>query len=183
MTDLPRCSDCANFAGIGLCVRVIDDKITMPRVLDRPVRGERGFFGGCGRSGRFFKYASRMNHAYPAGDNPEINAPKAGEATETMRTPTESEMRVAKAMYDQNMARRRQLRIPDRPSWGPVFEQLQPDVRAIWIGHARAAIRAMREPPAESWDAMASAGKMWRELNSTTVWQTFIDAASPPEGA
>jgi hypothetical protein len=42
---------------------------------------------------------------------------------------------------------------------------------------ARAAIAAMREPTNEQYEALSATGKMWRELDSRTVWQTYIDAA------
>jgi hypothetical protein len=42
---------------------------------------------------------------------------------------------------------------------------------------ARAAIEAMREPTEAQYAALSATGKMWRELNSKTVWQTYIDAA------
>jgi hypothetical protein len=42
---------------------------------------------------------------------------------------------------------------------------------------AYAAIAAMREPTNEQYEALSATGKMWRELDSRTVWQTYIDAA------
>lgn len=42
---------------------------------------------------------------------------------------------------------------------------------------ARAAIEAMREPTMAQYEALSATGLMWRELNSTKVWQTYIDAA------
>jgi len=35
----------------------------------------------------------------------------------------------------------------------------------------------MREPTEEQYEALSATGKMWRELDSKTVWQTYIDAA------
>lgn len=46
---------------------------------------------------------------------------------------------------------------------------------------ARAAIRAMREPTDQQYESLSATDKLWRELDSKTVWQTYIDAASPPE--
>lgn len=43
--------------------------------------------------------------------------------------------------------------------------------------YAKAAIAAMREPTDEQYEALSATGKMWRELDSKTVWQTYIDAA------
>lgn len=42
---------------------------------------------------------------------------------------------------------------------------------------ARVAIEAMREPTRAQYDALCATHKLWRELDSKTVWQTYIDAA------
>ncbi len=42
---------------------------------------------------------------------------------------------------------------------------------------ARAAIEAMREPTDEQYNALSATNKLWSELNSETVWKTYIDAA------
>lgn len=62
-------------------------------------------------------------------------------------------------------------------------------VDAFWpnfIDAASAAIEEMREPIEAQRDALSATGKMWRELDSKTVWQTYIDAAlsgsrTPPD--
>lgn len=46
-----------------------------------------------------------------------------------------------------------------------------------WRRGARVAIKAMRNPTHEQYEALSATGKMWKELNSETVWQTYIDAA------
>lgn len=51
------------------------------------------------------------------------------------------------------------------------------DSRTSWEALARAAIAAMREPTEEQYDALCATDKMWRELTSRIVWQTYIDAA------
>jgi hypothetical protein len=43
---------------------------------------------------------------------------------------------------------------------------------------ARAAIEAMRVPTDAQYEALCATGKVWRELNSQTVWETYIDAAA-----
>jgi hypothetical protein len=45
------------------------------------------------------------------------------------------------------------------------------------IAVARAAIEAMREPTEEMYDALSARDKMWRDTNSTEVWQALIDGA------
>jgi hypothetical protein len=47
------------------------------------------------------------------------------------------------------------------------------DARAM----ARLAISAMREATQEQYDALCATDKVWRDLDSKTVWQTYIDAA------
>ena len=42
---------------------------------------------------------------------------------------------------------------------------------------ARTAIEAMREPTEAMYDAVSATDKMWRELNSTQVYQAMIDGA------
>lgn len=53
---------------------------------------------------------------------------------------------------------------------------------AMTIGGARkaaiAAIEAMREPTEAQYNALCATNKVWRELDSLTVWQTYIDAAA-----
>lgn len=61
----------------------------------------------------------------------------------------------------------------DAPAWDRT-SVLTRDVMRV---RARAAIAAMREPTEDMRDALSATGKMWRELNSETVWQTYIDAA------
>lgn len=58
------------------------------------------------------------------------------------------------------------------------FEDINPDELAFAERHARAIIRAMREPTEAQYDALCATNKVWRELNSYIVWQTYIDAAS-----
>lgn len=45
-----------------------------------------------------------------------------------------------------------------------------------WIASVRAVLTAMREPTQAQYDALCATDKMWRELDSKTVWQTYIDA-------
>jgi len=63
------------------------------------------------------------------------------------------------------------------PTWDNQSEQSQ----NYWRIGARAAIAAMREPTEEQYEALSATGKMWRELDSKTVWQTYIDAALEDE--
>lgn len=49
--------------------------------------------------------------------------------------------------------------------------------RPFWRLNARCAIEAMREPTEEQYDALSNLGKMWKEINSTIAWQTYIDGA------
>lgn len=83
------------------------------------------------------------------------------------REPTEMELRVARAIADDTN--------------GDLINPGDHDGGIASLRIARAAIRAMREPAPEFFDALAATDKMWRELNSTIVWRTFIDAASPPD--
>lgn len=46
-----------------------------------------------------------------------------------------------------------------------------------YVGQVRAAIEAMREPTEAQYEALSATDKLWRELDSRTVWQTYIDAA------
>ena len=39
-----------------------------------------------------------------------------------------------------------------------------------------AILTAMREPTQEQYDALCATDKVWRELDSKTVWQTYVDA-------
>lgn len=48
---------------------------------------------------------------------------------------------------------------------------------------AVAAIEAMREPTDEQYSALCATNKIWRELDSRTVWQTYIDAATKDTAA
>lgn len=41
---------------------------------------------------------------------------------------------------------------------------------------ARAAVTAMREPTGEMYKALCATNKMWKELTSRDVWQTYIDS-------
>ena len=60
---------------------------------------------------------------------------------------------------------------------GEVGRDYDPFAIQKCIPYARAAIAAMREPTNEQYEALSATGKMWRELDSRTVWQTYIDAA------
>jgi len=42
---------------------------------------------------------------------------------------------------------------------------------------ARAAIEAMREPTDSQYDAVSALDKMWRDSNSTEIYQAMIDGA------
>lgn len=54
---------------------------------------------------------------------------------------------------------------------------LPPDVSIKnYYKMARAAVAAMRDPTEAQYGALSATGKMWRELDSKTVWQTYIDA-------
>lgn len=82
--------------------------------------------------------------------------------------------RVARAVADEV---RRQRIAPE--IWSAVFgEEIPPtDMGAV----ARAAIAAMREPTQAQYEALSATNKMWRELDSRTVWQIYIDAALQPD--
>jgi hypothetical protein len=43
-------------------------------------------------------------------------------------------------------------------------------------GMVRAVLLAAREPTESQYDALCATDKMWRDLDSKTVWQTYIDA-------
>ena len=45
-----------------------------------------------------------------------------------------------------------------------------------WRECAKAAIKAMREPTQAQYDALCATNKIWSELDSLTVWRTYIDA-------
>jgi hypothetical protein len=51
------------------------------------------------------------------------------------------------------------------------------NLRNTSLYRARVAISAMWEPTQAMYDALSATGKMWRDLDSQTVWQTYIDAA------
>lgn len=77
--------------------------------------------------------------------------------------------RVAKAIYE---ARR------GGGSWEVLLQQRSAATEAErWQLAARAAIEAMREPTEEQYHALCATNKMWAQLDSKTVWQTYIDAA------
>lgn len=40
----------------------------------------------------------------------------------------------------------------------------------------KAVVMAMREPTQAQYDALCATNKVWRDLDSLTVWQTYIDA-------
>jgi hypothetical protein len=42
---------------------------------------------------------------------------------------------------------------------------------------ARVALMTLRDPNAAMYDALSAKDKMWRDTNSTEVWQAFIDGA------
>lgn len=44
------------------------------------------------------------------------------------------------------------------------------------LSAARAALEALRQPNLAQYEALSATGKMWRDLDSITVWQTYIDA-------
>lgn len=91
------------------------------------------------------------------------------------RTPTEMELRVAKAMYVN----------AGGEDADDIFAApfIDPEIFASWLNNARAAIRAMREPTME----MCAAG--WEEVPACGIrpdamkypWRFMIDAASPQE--
>lgn len=53
---------------------------------------------------------------------------------------------------------------------------LDPNGQLIAKHCVRAILLAMREPTAAQYDALCATGKMWGELDSKTVWQTYIDS-------
>ncbi len=71
---------------------------------------------------------------------------------------------VAKAIYDR--------------TWESSWDGLAPNgvERALSLEIARVAVEAMREPTVAQYDALAATDLMWKQLNSTKVWQTYIDA-------
>lgn len=59
----------------------------------------------------------------------------------------------------------------DDETW---YKEYQRDVHRV---RARAAIEAMREPTEVQYNSLCQTNKIWSELNSQTVWQTYIDSA------
>jgi hypothetical protein len=57
------------------------------------------------------------------------------------------------------------------------------DLMAKYREAARDAIKVMREPSQEQYDALCATNKIWTELSSYEVWTTYIDAASKLGGA
>lgn len=99
------------------------------------------------------------------------------------REPTEMEERVAKALtrYDMGEALKHSVFDTSHPT---VIGAMQVVVDTKWekmLPLARIAIRSMREVTQGQADALSATDKMWKDLNSQTVWQTYIDAASPSE--
>lgn len=87
----------------------------------------------------------------------------------TAREPTEMEIRVAKALV--------------KTACEESGVTLRPEDHPLWVQYlpmARAVIRAMREPTRAQYDALCALDKQWGEFTSLVVWQTYIDAASPP---
>ena len=73
---------------------------------------------------------------------------------------------VARALYEQANDQ------PDRLEWG----SLNRHHRNLCIAGARAAIEAMRAVPDLCYDQYRC-DNMWRDLNSTKVWNLWLDAA------
>lgn len=61
--------------------------------------------------------------------------------------------------------------------YAPAVDQHAPYAKIMMREAAKAAIEAMREPTEVQYEALCATGLMWRDLNSTKVWQTYIDAA------
>ena len=63
-----------------------------------------------------------------------------------------------------------------------LFDKLCPGIRWTesdkehYENAVRAMIGAMREPTEIQYNALSDTGKLWRDLNSYTVWTTYIDA-------
>ncbi len=66
-------------------------------------------------------------------------------------------------------------RYPDAPVMDGI-EGLDTTVALRALVEACAAVQAMREPTEAQYDALAATDTMWRDLTSTMVWQTYIDA-------
>lgn len=77
--------------------------------------------------------------------------------------------RGAKAAYERYRSR---YAIVGMPSWEDT-----PYDKSAFKDYARAVIEAIREPTQGQYDALSATNKLWRDLDSTTVWQTYIDAA------
>lgn len=39
-----------------------------------------------------------------------------------------------------------------------------------------AVVKAMRDPTQAQYDALCATNKVWRDLDSLTIWQTYVDA-------
>lgn len=63
------------------------------------------------------------------------------------------------------------------PGSGRSWDGFPKFVKDEYLTFARAAIKSMREPTQEMYDALSAKDKLWREINSTEVWQAFIDGA------
>lgn len=77
--------------------------------------------------------------------------------------------RVAKATYENYFEN---LIGELEPSW----EELPEDAKDRLRYSIKCGIKAMREPTEDQYNALCATDKMWKELDSKTVWQTYIDA-------
>ena len=110
------------------------------------------------------------------------------------REPTEMELRVARALLDDNL---RQINENDRKRYGDNYRETIDDrgwdgqddhIKRIYLSYARAAIRAMREPTDEMLTCGYAAGYAAddgvdevTEVLAEIVYTAMIRAASPKE--
>lgn len=78
-------------------------------------------------------------------------------------TKLEEVARAMAALYDERL-----IEIPSPGYWDRHSED--------WADLARAAVEALREPNEAQYEALSATDLAWRDLNSTKVWQTYIDA-------
>lgn len=64
----------------------------------------------------------------------------------------------------------------DAPIYGP-WEQLSDHNRLQYFDYARAAVKAMRDPTPEMYDALSATDILWKDNTSQGVWQAMIDGA------
>lgn len=96
---------------------------------------------------------------------------------------TETELRCAKAGYEQAICGYKGISQADHQFEHGAWENQSPELHAEWVNIARTVVAQLRlavDDPTV-WNAFAGDGLMWKERNSQNVFQRYLDIISPPE--